>query len=1092
MKRIYQIIFFAFLVLSSTYTHGQQKDVLWGVVTDKTTKEPMIGVTVVEVNESNRVESFTTTNINGEYVLTIKNRKDKINFSFIGFKSHGTVIGNKMVYNVVLSEDTEEIEMVNVTAEARHNDGTFSIPKREISTAVQTISTKEFEGMQVTSIDEALQGRIAGLDIVAASGDPGSGTAMRIRGASTLGNGVSSTPLIVVNGIPWTMDVDPEFDFANSNQEQYANMLSLNPDDIESITVLKDAASTAVWGSQGANGVLMITTKNGTRGPTRFSYSYRQSVAHLPRGAKLLNGDEYTMLMKQALFNPLQDEEAGSVPEYNYKENFVEYQNYNNNTDWVKEVTQFGFIQDHYLTASGGGKRANFRVSGGFFDQKPTIIGQKYKRISSMANLEYRVSDRLKFITEFSFTYSKNDRSYENLLGIAYRKMPNVSVYDQDKEGNDTDVFYNIPNDSWISKDQRELKNPVALAKLAQNTLTSYRVTPVFRIQYNIFKSLRYNGYVSFDMSNQILDKFLPIEATNFLYDNDGANYAEYSDGKNLTLRADNNLTWTPQFSNEDHSLTLYGASIIMSGYSNPLRMSAFAIPHHDLTNAANEAVPKGLWSVPGRWRSTALMTRGHYAYKSRYIFGFSLRRDGSTKFGNDYKFGTFPGLSAKWILSDEDFMISTNYWLSMLALRGSWGMSGGQPSSEYLHFSRYSANGRYGNIAAVQPTSMAISGLRWQTNNSYNFGADIGLLDDKLIFDLNLYKSLTKDLLLRDVRIPSSSGYRVVSYKNAGAIENLGWEFNVNANSLIKLNDWILDFSLNFANNRNTLLELDDRVLASYNGEFSYENGKYLTRLQEGNAYGSIYGFKSEGVYKYDKYYKGMEDVYEAPVAKDQYGNVVTDSRGEPVPMMYAYGIDEGAHEYEFRGGDARYWDRNSDGSIDELDIVYLGNSNPRLTGGFSTVIRHRSNLSISAFFNFRLGQNVVNKARMYMENMYGDDNQSVAVNYRWRKNGDETEIPRALYHYGYNWLGSDRFVEDASFLRFKYLTVRYAVPKKKLEKVGISQLKLYLTINNIAVMTRYTGVDPEVGYGSFGVSEDNSKTPRTKDATLGISITF
>ena len=551
MKKIYQIILLALFIVSSIATHAQQKDVLWGVVTDKTTKEPMIGVTVVEVSESNRIESFATTNINGEYVLTIKNRKDRIAFSFIGYKSHSTEVGNKMVYDVALVEETTAIETVTISAEKRHNDGTFAIPKREISTAVQTISTKEFEGMQVTSIDEALQGRIAGLDIVANSGDPGSGTTMRIRGATTI-NG-NATPLVVVNGIPWESDIDENFDFANSNQEQYANMLSLNPDDIESITVLKDAASTAVWGSKGANGVLMITTKKGVRGPTRFIYTNRTTVARQPRGLDLLTGDEYTMLMKQALFNPNQDENASNVDEYNYDSNFTEFQNFNNNTDWVREVTQLGTIRDHYLTASGGGDRANFRVSGGIFNQDGTVIGQKYQRLSSRANLEYRVSDKLKFITEFSYTYSKNDRSYADLLGIAYRKMPNVSIYAQDKDGNDTEVYYNISTDSHLSNSQKYLLNPIALANLAKNRLTTYRVAPIFRIQYDVLKSLRYNAYVSFDMNNQVIDGFLPIEATNSAYDS-YINAAEYADSKSLSIQTDNNLTWTPKFANDDHS----------------------------------------------------------------------------------------------------------------------------------------------------------------------------------------------------------------------------------------------------------------------------------------------------------------------------------------------------------------------------------------------------------------------------------------------------------------------------------------------------------------------------------------------------------
>ena len=536
---------------------------------------------------------------------------------------------------------------------------------------------------------------------------------------------------------------------------------------------------------------------------------------------------------------------------------------------------------------------------------------------------------------------------------------------------------------------------------------------------------------------------------------------------------------------------TLYGAFIAKTGYSNPLGVSSYGLPDNQLTNATNEAIISYMASVPGQWRSMALLTRGHYAYKSRYIFGFSMRRDGSTKFGENSKFGNFPGVSGKWIISDEDFMIPTRHFMSMAAIRASWGVSGGQPPKEYLHYSRYATLGNYSSIPVIVPSTLAIDDLKWEKTTSINIGTDLGFFDDKLVFDINMYRGVTEDLLFPNIALPSTSGFASVSYVNGGTMENLGWEFNMNANNVIKTKDLAIDFSLNFANNRNKLIALNDDILESYNGEFNYSaaNGQYLTRVEEGSSYGSVYGFKSQGVYKYDEYTEGM-DPNMAPVAVDENGNLVTDSKGDPVPMMFGYGIT-GVSDYEFRGGDAKYEDRNHDGSIDELDITYLGNSNPKLNGGFGTVLRYK-NLSVSAFFNFRLGNKIINSARMYLENMYYDDNQSVAVNYRWRKDGDETIIPRALYLTGYNWLGSDRFIEDGSFLRFKYLTFRYNMPKSRLEKVGIKQLSVYATINNVAVFTRYTGVDPEVGYGSLGITTDNARTPRSKDATLGITLTF
>ena len=1076
------------LLASVFISNAQQtQDYIMGTV-KSVGGETLIGVSVVEVDENNRYLNASITDYNGDYVLKFKSPEHKIIFSFIGFKPHSQIIGNARMINVVLQEDVQVIDDVVVQAERVHSDGTFNIPQREISTASQTISTKEFEGLAVTSIDDALQGRIAGLDIVANSGDLGSGTSMRIRGTTSINAG--SEPLIVVDGIPLETPVDESFDFANANQQQFADMLSLNPDDIEEITVLKDAAASAIWGSKGANGVIVFKTKKGVMGKTQVQYRYNVSASRLPEGLKMLNGDEYTMMIKQAYFNPSQNENDANVREFLYDPTFSEFENFNNNTDWVDAVTQIGIRNDHYLTVSGGGERARFRVSGGMLNQSGNVIGQDLSRFSTRANLDYFISARFKLSTDFSYTYTDNNRNYYNLLNIAYRKMPNLSIYEQDQDGNDSDVCYNISRYSGLHEDQRDMLNPVALAYLATNNVKNYRILPTFRIDYDLVdpsqSTLKYKMYVTFDVNNNKTSMFLPREVSNYEWNNELVNVATNVENENVTVRTDQNITWSPKFANDDHDLLLYGSFQITSGKTSFQRINTTNIPSNKLEDASVSGHIEDLYSYRRDFRNSAILFRGHYSYKDRYIVTGTLRRDGSTKFGNGRKFGNFPGLSLKWIISDEDFMRDTKYWLSMLAVRPSWGITGNQPKSEYLPFSRYSSYGTYAGMPATRPTSLQLSNLKWETTAQINFGIDVGLFDDRIISDLNFYNKLTSDMLFEKVNIPNSSGFGDLSWQNVGSMSNNGWEFNISTHRLIKIGNATLDFNFNLSNYVNRLNELSRYVLDDYNGDFNYENGSYLTRIQEGNSYGSIYGFKYEGVYQYNDYIEGIQE--DAPVARDENNVVFTNEDGDPKPMYFAYGQ---SNAYQFRGGDAKYTDINHDGSIDELDIVYLGNSNPKVNGGFGTTFRYK-NFGATAFFNFRYGNKIVNSARMYAENMYGLNNQSKAVNWRWRKDGDITDMPRALYNSGYNWLGSDRYVEDGSFTRLKNITISYKIPKKKLEKYGIQGLNFYMTIDNVMVLTKYSGVDPEVGYGSFGISRDESQTPRSKNVNLSVSVTF
>lgn len=1080
------------LLAVTQLSYGQASSIIRGTVVDET-GEPIIGAQLHEVDKNNRVYSNTATDFNGEFSLAIKNPNNKLKVSYVGFKPQTLSIKPNMH---IVMKDASTLSEVQVTASRMSNDGSMPIPMRELSGATQTINTKEFEGLSVTSIDDALQGRMAGLDIVSNSGDLGSGSSMRIRGSGSINS--NAEPLIVLNDIPYESHVDESFDFSNATQEQFANLLAINPEDIEEITVLKDGAAAAVYGARGANGVILIKTKRGVKGPPRVQYLYKFSMHKQPKGRKMLNGDDYTMLMKQAYFNPGQDENAGNIPEYNYDPTYSEYWNFVNNTDWVDEVTQYGYTHDNTVNVNGGGEKAKYRASLGYLTQTGTIIEQKLDRISALMNLDYQVSDRLKFSTEFSLTHTKNHKTYDeygNILDIAYRKMPNVGVYRRDDTGALTNDFYIIPQSSQLDASQKNLVNPVAMAHLAKYDETSMRIIPTLRVQYDILNPekhrLRYQGYVQFDIENRKDDRVLPRELTSYAWNNDNVNRVSRRDAESLNMQTKHELLFMPQIGH-GHSLMLLGAWELTSGNSQAQEFRKYGMPNgiESPTVPGNE---RSFSSGKGEWHSMAYMGRLHYAFKERYILDVTVRRDGSTRFGPGNRWGTFPAVSGKWILSDEKWFDSWE-WFNTFGIRAGYGKTGRMPDAEYLHYARYNSNygsgggNSYIDISTLKPASIRLSNLKWETANSVNFGIDANLFNYKINFDFNVFKDKNKDLLFSNQTIPSSTGFGSISYINGGSMEKSGWEFNFWTQNLLKFNDFSFDVNFNLSNYNSKITYMLPEILESYEGQFvkTPNDSRFVNRVQLGNAYGSIYGLRYKGVYQYSDYVEGREGT--CPFVKNADGEYIKDSNGNPMPMYYDYG----GINYKFRGGDAIYEDINHDGTIDELDIVYLGNCNPKLYGGFGFTFRWRQ-LSVNAFFNFRTGNKIANYARMRAENMYTNDNQSIATNWRWRKEGDVTDMPRALYQYGYNWMPSDRFVENGDFLRFKYLTFNYGFTKEVCQALRLQQLNLYLTLNNLCTWTKYTGVDPEISpNGMTGVCEDWSSTPRSQYFTFGLTVGF
>ena len=908
MRRILKSIILVLALMATTGLRAQEITSVHGTLSDD--MGPLMGATVCEIDGTGRIINSALTDLNGNFTMKVKNTKDKIRFSYVGLKTQTMAI-DRTTYKIKMASATT-LKEVTIKSKRRVTGNGLPIPQREVSTATQSISMKEFEGLAITSVDEALQGRIAGLDIIGNSGDLGSGSTMRLRGAGSLNNLTDSNPLIVVDGNVREVNLD-NFDMASANNEKFAELLNINPEDIADIRVLKDAASAAIYGSQGGNGVIELTTKRGARGAPRLTYSLKLTGTYQPKGYSMLNGDDYTMLLKESYFNPEQSDAAANIPELNYDPTFSEYEQYNNNTDWRDAVTQWGLRQNHYVTVSGGGEKASFRIGGGFDHETGTMIKQKLQRMSTRVALDYNISERIRVSTNFALTYTKNDRNYESLLGNALKKMPNMSIYEQDPlTGEDTDTYYTMlqSGSSKFNNDQKNYSNPVAVANLAKNKQTTYDMSPELIIQYQLLGmdedhwQLNYRGSVYMNIFNDYTDKYYPQELKTVKWDA-GVNDASTSSSKSVSFNTKQQLTLIPAFKNKDHSAMILGRFELTSGSSTGQSLNKQGAPTGISTTYGGGQINgnNGLGSSYNQWRSMYYTFSGHYAYKGRYITDVTLRVDGTTKFGPSNRWGYFPSVSLKWIISDEKWMEKLKPALSMFAIRPSWGRVGNQPTQNYLYTSKYGSTDRYIDMSAMKPLNIRLTNLQWEIRTKYNLGVDLGFFDDRLNLVIEAYSETTTDMLQQNYRIPSNSGFSSVPYRNSGKMRNTGWEFHINTNRLIKAGKFGFDMNANFGNNRNEVLEMDEFILNNLNSDYGYKNRETLQRVQLHNPLGAIYGFRYKGVYEYNySTFNRMSEEeraaflaagHTAPVAMNADGNLIVDGQGNPVRMMFNYTND-------------------------------------------------------------------------------------------------------------------------------------------------------------------------------------------------------
>ncbi len=1078
------LICLAFLAVNVTIV-AQDVRVIRGTIKDKTDDSLVPGATVVEIDNNNRIITGTISDINGQYAIKLKNPSDRISFGFIGYKTQIITPGEESTIDVKLVSDNKMLSGVDVvTNKVIGTDGISNISIRDMGVPIVSIDAKEFEDLSVNSVDDALQGRLTGVDITSNGGDPGAGMSIKIRGTSTLN--ANSEPLIVVDNVPYNMDIADDFDFANEDEQGYADMLNIAPEDIASISVLKDASATAMWGSKAVNGVLLITTKRGQKKKPTLTYSHMSTFSWKPTSLPMLNGDQYSTLILEGYENgygvPLN---TSTNKEFLYDPSDPWwYYNYSNNTNWWDETHKNGYQQTHSISLNGGGEKAQYRFSINYKGQDGTLIGTGFESLTGRMNLDYSISKKLTVRMDLSYSNNTTEKNYEYKYFSAKTlyKMPNMSVYEYDSDGTKTSnylspesniqgYFVNTTSDGGSSSGTY---NPVAMAKDGVFDVYVEQLNSTFKLDYNIIPSVYLSSMVNYKTKNTTTSKFLPTSATGVVWNDEDANYSyEKSDDYN-ELQTETKLMFSPKLRGKHTA----GATLQWTTYEGKSMYnvgSSLNSPSVNLQDASNGSTSVDLiaannYSDARSCGGTMLL---HYKYADRYIISGTVRREGTSKLDKDQRWATFKSLSLSYRISDEPFMEKYD-WLDELKARFSIGENGNLPKYENLYYNDYSSyDWTYLGETGTYPSSMELGDLTWEQVISKNIGVDLSMFKHRFGVNADFYLENTHDALDKSADIPSTTGYSSI-YMNVCDLESKGWEIAVNATP-IQSKNWRVGLNFNISRN-NSILKAAKSNYALESGSVT-TNGSYLSLSKIGNPTGSFYGYK----------YKGVYSTTDETIAKDENGNQIYDANGNPIYMMFNYPDND----YQFQAGDAKYEDVNHDGNINYMDVVYLGNINPDFYGGFGTSITFKKRLSLSLFFNYRYGNEIMNMTRMGLENMYSYNNQSTAVLRRWRKEGDETDIPRASLKHGYNYLGSDRFVEDGSFVRFKYLTLRYTFSKDFCNRINVKNLKLSTTVNNIQCYTNYLGMNPDISVATYK-GKDTGMSPLSTSMTFNLSVTF
>lgn len=1026
-----------YIIITSEQQQKKQKTKkITGLVVDEN-GEPVIGANVIEKGTTNG----TVTDIDGRYSLSVP-ESSVLTVSYIGYADKEVRVGTGTIIDVSLLEDTQALDEVVVV-------GYGTMKKSDLTGSVVNVNQEQLRNLPATSIDQKLVGQVAGVQIQQVSGAPGAGTAIKIRGNGSISAG--NDPLYVVDGMPYS-----------SGFNQNLNPMSfINPNDIESITVLKDASSTAIYGSRGANGVIMITTKRGNYDQTDVSVSSMVGVQQVPQKGrpKMMSQYQFAELQREKIGMKVRQMEKREPTNADYPAEYLPENLKGEGTDWYDLILQNALIQEHTISVNKGGKESRLNFSMGYYNQEGVLKYTGLERYSGKLTMESNLGKHVKVGASLQPTFIQQKRTNTNanrddVVGVATWGNPVMSPYDED--GN-LIPYIQSPTSKYHSA--WSFMNPLYVLRETVQKQDDFQNLGIAFIEWEIIQGLKAKSSLNTNFASTKYNQYIPstVGGAN-KPPTAGTGKSTNNRGTSFNWLIENTLTYEKTFAKKHRINAMLGYTAQRSKTDN---ISLNADPYaNDLIQTINAAQAIKSWGQTiDEWSMVSYLGRINYSYEDKYLLTATFRSDGSSRFGDKNRFASFPSVAAAWRVSEEKFL-KNNPVIDNLKLRLSYGKSGNNNIGNYAHLASVSADSYIFSDTQVTGSNVGISNpyLTWEESDQIDAGVDVSLFKNRLSFVLDYYYRRSKNMLLKDV-IPAITGF-TSQMVNKGNIRNTGFEMSINATPVASAFTWNVNFNLSL--NRNKVISLNDngdRILAGSNDG----NSTHVTVV--GKPIGQFFGFVFDGLYT-------IEDLQNPDVAKN-------------------------AQAYE---GGVRYKDLDNDGVIsDMLDYTIIGNPHPDFIYGLTNTFTYKD-FDLSIIMNGQCGGKVVNGLRQSIDNLQGFFNVGEEWVNRWRSvdnpgDGRHYGVPPLTPSLGHRM--SDLWIEDATYLRISNITFGYSLPQQLMRKTGfIKVCRFYLTAQNLATFTKYSGANPEgqsVNQSSvLAPGFDMSSYPLSRTTSIGINLTF
>lgn len=1018
--------------------------------------------------------------VNGKFSVSVPTGKDVLVISCIGYKQQEiTLKAGQKVVNVVMKEDSELLDEVVVI-------GYGTMKKSDLSGASVSVGEDAIKGSIITNLDQSLQGRAAGVTAVTTSGAPGSSSSIRVRGQATINAGAE--PLYVIDGVIVQGNGNSGADFGlgdalgNGRVSTISPLSTINPADIVSMEILKDASATAIYGAQGANGVVLITTKRGKAGEAKFTYDGMMAVQRQTKRLDLMNLREYA-----GYYNDMVA--SGQADESNY---YADPSLLGTGTNWQDAIFQTAMQHQHQVSAQGGTEKIQYYVSASYMDQDGTIIGSNFNRYSFRANLDAQLKKWLKLGLSATYSSTNDDLkladSNEGLINYSLTTLPDIPIYNIDGS------YATVVREGWTNP------NPVALAMMDEILLKRQKLTGNIFFEVTPIKNLVWHAELGYDISSSKGERYKPM------VDLGGwtrsSNESSIQKNSSTFWQLKNYVTYSGNI--DKHNFTaMLGQECWESNYDYTSVFNT-ALPSDEVHNPSLGTGTPTIGSGFGSASMASFFTRLNYNYSDRYLATYTYRYDGSSNFGPNNRWAGFHSVAASWRFSNEKFFEPLRNIISNGKLRLGWGQTGNSNIGAYAWGSSIS---RMPSLLGTgyRPANIANASIQWESQEQINIGLDLNLLHERINLTVDWYKKTSNDMLM-DLQLPSYMGTQgnassalAAPKGNYGSIENKGVEITLNTHPLIGKFEWDSEFQISF--NKNKLKSLSGTSNAQIVGYGQWSD--VISVSEVGKSLYNFFGYVTDGVYK------DLEDLQTSPKP----AKYPTDGNFNRSNTVWV--------------GDIKYKDISGpdgvpDGVIDEYDRTNIGSPMPKFTFGWTNSFRYK-NFDLSIFINGSYGNKVLNYMSINLTHMNsGWTNQLASISKRAQL------VPidaNKVYADGSNWYDdvtnvtvvnpgtgtprisvadpndndriSDRYVEDGSYVRLKNITLGYTFPKKMIQKVGLENLRLYANIQNLLTITGYSGYDPEIGASTadskgytYGV--DNGRYPSPTVYSFGVNISF